>query len=280
MNPFIMTLGCLLLVCGAVAVQSQAKTSAQNHRQLDRDATIRESAWKLLEEGAREKNLEKRAKMIHALGLLGPEPKAVELAEAGLEDKEPQVRIVAARVLGQMGSTKSVPKLVAATSDRKISVALAAAHSLVALKSDAGYDVYYAVMTGQRKEAGMIEEQWDELRSPKNAAEFAFNQGIGFVPYAPAAYEAIQMLTKKDPSPIRAAAAIGLVHDPNPRSGTALAQAVKDKNWIVRVAALRAIAMRGDHEMLGAVEAMTQDKREEVRFAAAVAVLKLTAEVK
>jgi HEAT repeat protein len=176
-----------------------------------------------------------------------------------------------------MNSTKSVPKLVAATSDAKISVALAAAHSLVALKNTAGYEVYYAVLTGERKSGGMIEQQWDELKEPKKAAEFAFEQGIGFVPYAGAAFEAFEMLTKKDPSPVRAAAAAALARDPDPRSGKALARAARDQNWIVRVAALRAIAMRGDHESLDAVAAATQDKRAEVRFAAAAAVIRLTA---
>jgi HEAT repeat protein len=88
------------------------------------------------------------------------------------------------------------------------------------------------------------------------------------------------MLTKKDPSPIRATAALALANDPDPSSGTALTRAVKDKNWMVRVAALRAIAMHGDSESLDAVAAAMQDRKDEVRFAAAVALLKLTAEIK
>ncbi|MGB8493244.1 MAG: HEAT repeat domain-containing protein [Candidatus Acidiferrum sp.] len=270
----------LLIVFGSTQGCAQTQTPVQGANWSDKNAiandTQRASAWKLLEEGARERNGEKRAKMIRALGLLGAEPEAVELAEAGLTDKEPEVRAAAARVLGEMGSIKSVPKLMAATSDKKISVAFAAAHSLLALKSDAGYEVYYAVMTGKRKSGGMIEQQWDELKEPKKAAEFAFEQGIGFVPYAGAALEAFQMLTKKDPSPVRAAAATALASDPDPRSGAALVQALKDKNWIVRVAALRAIAVRGEQAALEVVEAATQDKRDEVRFAAAAAVLKLT----
>jgi HEAT repeat protein len=126
----------------------------------------------------------------------------------------------------------------------------------------------------------MIEQQWDELKDPKKATEFAFEQGIGFIPYAGAAFEAIQMLTKKDPSPIRASAAVALANDPDPRSGMALVRAVNDKNWIVRVAVLRALAMRGDRESWSAIEAATHDGKDEVRFAAAVAILKLTTDVK
>jgi HEAT repeat protein len=272
-------LSCLLVVFWSTQMPVQAQSAAQDAKQLDRqgaaDEVRRAKAWKLLEDGARDGSREKRAKMLRALGLLGAEPKAVELAEAGLDDKEPEVRAAAARVLGEMASIKSVPKLVEATSDKKLSVALAAAHSLLALKNNAGYEVYYAVMTGERKSGGMIEQQWDELKEPKKAAEFAFDQGIGFVPYAGAALEAFQMLTEKDPSPVRAAAATALARDPDPRSGAALAQGLKDKNWIVRVAALRAIAVRGNQASLDAVEATTLDKRDEVRFVAAAAVLKL-----
>jgi HEAT repeat protein len=279
-NGLAATLCLLPVVLWSTQLSLQGQTPAQGVERLDRNAIRfemqRARAWKLLEEGARARNGERRAKTIRALGSLGAEPTAVELAEAGLADQEPDVRVAAARVLGEMASIGSVPKLVAATRDKKISVSLAAAHSLLALKNDAGYDVFYAVVTGERKSGGVIEQQWDELKEPKKAAEFAFEQGIGFVPYAGAAFEAIQMLTKKDPSPVRAAAATALASDPDPRSGAALARALRDRNWIVRVAALRAIAVRGDQAWLDAVEATAQDNRDEVRFAAAAAVLKLT----
>lgn len=276
-------LPCSMLVFWLAHMQFQAEAAGRDAPRLDRqpiaDEAERASAWKLLDDAAREENGKKRAKMIHSLGVLGTEPKAVELAEAGLEDHVPEVRTAAARVLGEMGSTKSVPKLVAALADKKISVALAAAHSLVVFKNSAGYEVYYQVITGKKKSGGMIEREWDELKDPKKAADLAFEQGIAFAPFAGGAFEAVRLLTKKDRSPIRASAATELAGDPNPRSAAALTQAVRDKNWIVRVAALRAIARRGDHESLDAAEAATQDTRDEVRFAAAAAVIQLTAPV-
>ena len=279
---FVTGLASSMFLCWAAQIHFQAKAAGQDAPRSDSRPIAHEaeraSAWKLLDDAAKDENGEKRAKMIHSLGLLGKEPKAVELAETALEDHVAEVRTAAARVLGEMGSTKSAPKLVAALSDKKISVALAAAHSLVAFKNYAGYEVYYEVITGKRKSGGMIEREWDELKDPKKAADLAFVQGIGFVPYAGAAFEAFRLLTKQDPSPIRASAASELASDPDPRSGAALTQAVRDKNWIVRVAALRAIAMRGDHESLDAVAAATQDKRAEVRFAAAAAVIRLTAQ--
>ena len=159
-------------------------------------------------------------------------------------------------------------------------MALAAAHSLLALKNNAGYEVYYEVMTGERKGGGAIKQQLDDLKGPKRTMEFAFEQGIGFAPYAGAALEAFQLLTRNDPSPLRAAAASALASDPDPRTGAALAKALQDKNWIVRVAALKAIAARDDTAELHEVEAAMQDKRDEVSFTAAAAVLRLSKESK
>jgi len=261
--------------------QMHAKTgTAQNTapatKQEPSNQQLQNKAWEILERGAREENRERRAKAIRALGILQKDAKAEGLAQAGLDDTNSDVRAAAARALGEMRSTGSATKLEAATRDEKLSVALAAAQSLLLLKNNVGYDLYYEVLTGQRKSGSMIQHQLDEFESPKKAVEFTFQQGIGFAPYAGPAFEAIRMLTKKDPSPVRASAAAALVSDPDPASATALARAAQDRNWIVRVAALKAIANRGDPQLLDAVEASMEDKRDEVRFAAAAAVLRLT----
>jgi HEAT repeat protein len=275
----VLVLSCML---AAFSLQAQTRTPAAPTPPADakQDAssrTPRERAWLILERGVREENRDKRAKAVRALGPLASEPAAVGMAETALEDKEPDVRVAAAHALGEMRSAKSVPKLEGAAHDADISVALAAAQSLVILKNATGYEVYYEVLTGERKSGeGMIKQQLDQLESPKKATEFAFEQGIGFVPFGGPAFEAIQMLTKKDPSPVRAFAASALANDPDPASGAALARALQDKNWIVRVAALKAIALRNDRGILAQVDLATQDKVDDVRFAAAASVVKLT----
>jgi HEAT repeat protein len=247
-------------------------------------ATLRElspeerekKAWEILNNGAKQKDRGKRSKAVDALGLLPPRPDVVELAESALADGEAQVRAVAALALGEMRSTKSVPKLLKAAEDKKISVALAAARSLVLLKNNLGYEVYYEVLTGERKGGGMIGQQLDELKDPTKAAEFALQQGIVFIPFAGPGYEAIQMLTKKDPSPVRAAAARALADDPDPLSSKALRVGATDKNAIVRVAVMKAIAKRGDPSLSKAAAEAMDDTKEEVRYAAAAATLRLT----
>jgi hypothetical protein len=64
-------------------------------------------------------------------------------------------------------------------------VVVAAANSLLLLHDDAGYDVYYGVLTGERQASkGLIKGQLDSLKDKKKVAELGFEEGIGFIPYA------------------------------------------------------------------------------------------------
>lgn len=238
--------------------------------------TSRKKAWDILWAGAHDSKTDKRANAIHALEVLPANPAVVQLAENALQDKDPDVRAAAAKALGAIGSTESIPGLEKALSDKDISVGLAAARSLLLLKNDSGYDIYYAVLTGERKSGpGLVARQLNELKNPKKAMEFAFDQGIGFLAFGGYGMEALHALKKRNDSPTRAAAAGALATDPDPRSGQALAKAVSDKDWIVRAAALGAIAKRGDPALLKDIEPAMSDKKDIVRCTAAAAVLRL-----
>jgi HEAT repeat protein len=81
---------------------------------------------------------------------------------------------------------------------------------------------------------------------------------------------------KKDPNPVRAVAATLLAHDPDPASGKALVKATNDKDWIVRAAAVEAIAQRGDPGLMPHVIDKFSDKNAKVRYTAAAAVIRLS----
>ena len=74
-----------------------------------------------------------------------------------------------------------------------------------------------------------------------------------------------------------AIAATFLAHDPDPASGVALVEATKDKDWIVRAAAIEAIAQRGDPTLEGKLEFFLFDPNSHVRLTAAAAVIRLSA---
>jgi hypothetical protein len=62
-------------------------------------------------------------------------------------------------------------------------VVLAASNSLLLPHDDAGYDVYYDVLTGERHaRKGLIKGQLDSLKDKKKMAELGLEEGIGFMP--------------------------------------------------------------------------------------------------
>jgi HEAT repeat protein len=199
------------------------------------------------------------------------------MAQTALHDRKPEVRAAAATALGLMGSKESAPELKNALADKKPAVAMAAAHALQVLNDPAGYQVYYEVLTGERKSAdGLVAQQMQTLKDGKKMAELGLEEGLGFIPYADIGFSAVKAVRKDDTSPVRAAAARALINDQDPRVSQALVRAASDKNWIVRASAILAIAKRGDPEFLNAIVPALSDKNGVVRSTAAAAVIRLT----
>ena len=158
------------------------------------------------------------------------------------------------------------------------SVALAAAHSLDLMHDNSAYEVYYEILNGERKAGkGLIASQTSMLRDPKKMAEFGFEEGIGFIPFAGIGWGAIKAIRKDDSSPVRAAAARVLARDPDPATTKALIEATGDNSWIVQVAALEALAKRNDPSALSTVDRYMSDENAAIKFTAAAAVIHLTA---
>src|SRR5438270_1133456 len=244
MTRLLAFVGCLVLSCsGAVCclAQESADIESPKHR-----------AWDMLQTAAFSPKTVDRTDGIRALGVLRNNTLARELAESALQDKNPEVRVAGVTALGQMHATESVPKLEQALADKKVAVVMAAAHSLRELKDDkTAYAIYYDLLTGERKSGdGLVAQQIDTLKNPKELAKIGISEGVGFVPFAGIGWDAWRTVHKKDPNPTRAVAATYLAHDPDPATGKALVKATHDKNWIVRAAAIEAIAQRGDPSLM------------------------------
>jgi HEAT repeat protein len=240
--------------------------------------TPQDGAWRILQAGAAEKSTEVRATVVGTLGLVLHNPRAAAIAEKALEDDRPEVRAAAARALGQMLFTASIPRLRKALSDQEDSVVTAAAHSLVQLKDPAGYELYYSVLTGERKKGqGLMSQEMGVLKDPKKVAEFSLEEGIGFLPYGGYGLSAVEFIREgeRDESSAKAVAAKFLANDPDPQSCEALVRAVSNKSWLVREAALEAIAKRADPSLLGNIQVAMSDENDRVRYTAAAVVIRL-----
>jgi HEAT repeat protein len=238
----------------------------------------KEQAWQILEGACTGDKAGDRATAVLVLGLIPNDSKSTRLAQKALTDDRPEVRAAAAAALGNMQSRVSIPKLKAAMDDPDPAVALAAAHSLDLMHDNSAYEVYYAVLNGERKAGkGLIKSETAILHDPKKMAELGFEEGIGFIPFAGIGWGAIKAIRKDDSSPVRAAAAKVLARDPDPATTKALVEAAGDNSWIVQAAALEALAKRGDPSALPTVARYMSDDKRAIKFTAAAAVIHLSA---
>src|SRR5215472_9964476 len=232
-----------LVSCVFVVCVSELLSFAQD---ADDIKSPRHRAWDLLVTASLSDRSADRIDGLRALGLLRDNTGARQFAEYALRDHHPDVRRAAATALGQMHAKESIPKLEAALSDKEVPVVMAAAQALRELKAEKqAYAIYYDLLTGERKsDDGLI---------------------------------ARQLKTQKDPNPVRAVAAGLLAQDPDPATGRALVRATYDKNWMVREAAVEAIAQRDDPSLLPHLVDKLSDRSERVRYSAAAAVIRLSA---
>jgi len=238
---------------------------------------LEEKSWLILQTGLHSKRAAQREEAVKALSLLEGNRQAIRFTLRAMRDKNPQVRAAAASTLGQLHATATLPALRAAVSDKDASVMLAATHALFVMKDPLAYEIYYAILIGDKKtSAGMIQSQVDRLKDPKQVAQMGLQEGIGFVPYAGMGYEAYRQLMKHDSSPVRAAAARFIALDPDSISEDALIQvAVADKNIFVREAALDALAERSDPKCIERLAINLDETKYPVRYRTAATVIRL-----
>jgi len=236
-------------------------------------------AWAVLETGLQQKSASQRVAAVRVLGLIQKDPHAAELAEKALKDSNANVRAAAATALGQMHASGADAELKQALNDKQLPVVMAAAHALRLLNDPACYDVYYAVLTGERKnDSSMVSQEMKTLHDPKQVAEMGFNEGIGYVPFAGMGWEALQTIMKDRKSGAAAKAALisALATDPDTRVNKVLVKETQSPKWVLRIAALEAIAKRGNPALLPDIEHALQDSKIEVKDTAAAAIVRLS----
>jgi HEAT repeat protein len=237
----------------------------------------RSQAWSILSAGTKNPSTETRIAAFRALGLLGRDSKAEQTAILALNDKKPEVQVAGVMTLGVVGSDAARAEIKKVMPNADSELLFAGADALYQLKDPAAYEIYYAALTKEKKSGqGLVDSQLKLLQNPKALAKVGFEGGIGFIPFAGLGYGAFKTISKDKESPIRAAAALRLATDRDPKSGAALERAASDEKWLVRAAAIAAIAKRGDSALLKAVIPRLEDQVEAVRFNAAACIIGLS----
>jgi HEAT repeat protein len=242
--------------------------------------TPAETPWQILDRGVHDNNPIKRRQAVLAMSTARPEPRTVALIETALEDKDVKVRAAACATLGEIKARTSIPKLQMALADATPEVVFAAAQALYKMGDPAGRQVLMAVLLGDQKDASgfvstSIRDMKLKFHDPKALAMMGVSEGAGIAgPFGMGVPIAVDLMKDSQASG-KTLAAVLLSTDRSPATLAALKDALGDKNWTVRVGAVRAIGLRDATALSKNVAELLDDKRDEVRFAAAAAVLRL-----
>jgi HEAT repeat protein len=237
----------------------------------------------LLQHALTAANPETRKLAVVALSLAATTGPLFSQFEQMLQDKDLEVRLAVVEGLEDMKTKPAIAALHSALGDSTPEVSFAAAKALWALNDPAGKQALLSVLAGDNKTASdfFTKEKRQAIRmmhTPRTTLLYTMRQGIGFVP-VPGLGMGIssmqQILTDPGVSG-RAAAALLLGKDKDKETLDALEDALIDKDFRVRAAAVHALALRNDPALRVDLEPLVIDAKEEVRLRAAAAILRLS----
>jgi HEAT repeat protein len=229
-----------------------------------------------------DKNPETRKHAVESLGLVSPREPYLSQLEAMLDDKDLEVQLAAITSLIDLKNPRTIPTLLKALDSSIPEVKFAAAKALWTLDEKLGKDALLAALSGETKTtSGFITRQKRDalrmLHTPQTAFMFAIKQGATFapVPGLGAGVSSLQGILSDPSVSGRATAALLLSVDQKPDVLQALRNALADKDWTVRAAAVHAIALRNDPTLEPDLIPLLDDRKEAVRVRAAAGYLRL-----
>ena len=229
-------------------------------------------------------NPEARKQAAVALSLASESSPLMPLLESMLDDKDVEVKLAVVSSLTEVKTNGATDALRKALDDEVPEVSFAAAKALWQRHDAEGRKALLAVLEGESKTSSgfFTKQKRDALRmmhTPRTTFLYAVRQGIGFAP-VPGLGEGIASMQAilSDPGVSgRATAALLLGKDTDAPTEAALKDAMYDKDWHVRAAAVHSLALRNNPSMKKELEPMLEDDKEEVRLRAAAAYLRLSA---
>ena len=266
----------LLIFPGIAVCQTTSVPAAPSATERDRQCRD------ILETALNDKNPDTRKQAAIALSLVGNTMPFPARLESLLSDKDVEVRLAAVASLSDLPDKEAIPPLHKALNDEVPEVSFAAARSLWGLKDPEGKKALLAILSGEAKASSgyFAKQKRDALRmmhTPKTMFLFALRTGAGFAP-VPGLGEGISSMQAllSDPSVSgRATAALLLEKENDPETQVALKEALVDKDWSVRAAAVHALVMHDNPAFQADIVPLLEDKTEGVRLRAAAGYLRL-----
>lgn len=241
-----------------------------------------ERACQTLDKGLADSNPEKRKEAVIALSLIGTSDQGISRLEKALDDKDVNVRVATCASLAALNAPQSIALLERALRDKVPEVSFAAAKALYQMGQPAGKVALLEILGGERrtKSGYLASERRDALRMMKNPGgllKLMVKQGIGMapVPGLGVGVSSLEALMSDAGVSGRALAATLLAREKDEATLAALCEALADKDWSVRAAAVHSLALRDRPEVRGDLLPLLEDKKEAVRYRAAAAYLRL-----
>jgi HEAT repeat protein len=199
-----------------------------------------------------------------------------------LQDPDLEVRLATITSLMDLRPKNLAITLKTALADPTPEVSFAAAKALWTMGDPAGKQVLLAVLGGEVKTTSgfFTKQKRDALRmihTPKTMFLFALKQGVGFapVPGLGTGVSSMQGILSDSGVSGRTSAALLLGRDTGVDTSDALRQALIDKDWSVRAAAVHSLALRNSRSVERDLIPMLDDNKEGVRLRAAAAIIRL-----
>lgn len=236
----------------------------------------------LLNAALADKSPDTRKQAAAALSLIGPREPFLSRLESLLEDKDAEVRLAAVSSLAELKTPRTVRALRKALKDDVPEVGFSAAKALWAWNDAEGKDALQSMLIGETKvSSGFLSKQKRDamrmMHTPKTLLMFAAKQGAGLapVPGLGAGFSSVQGLVSDSGTSARATVALLLARDDDPETIQALREALRDREWSVRAAAIHSLAMRNRAGYAREILPLLEDKKEAVRLRAAAGWLRL-----
>ncbi len=246
-------------------------------------AATDEQCLDLLRQGLQAHNPETRKQAVISLSLASERSPLMPLLEGMLSDKDVEVRLAVVASLGEVKTKSATEALHKALEDEVPEVSFAAAKALWSRGDPQGRKALLAVLEGESKTSSsyFTKQKREALRmmhTPRTTFMYALRTGVGFapVPGLGQGVASMQAILMDPATPGRATAALLLGTDKNPGTVDALKDAMYDKDWRVRAAAVHSLALRNDPSLIKVLTPALEDDKEEVRLRAAAAILRLS----
>jgi HEAT repeat protein len=210
------------------------------------------------------------------VGLAAGDEKAVKTAEEALQDPNPNIRRAAVAALGDMNAKSALPQIKTLLRERDAKLTLAIAAVLKKFGDPEGYEIYYELVTGERKDG---EKLVDGIKDKKALETMGAKTAIGFLPFggvATGTYDYFEQNGKSHASAY-VTGVNALADDRDPKAGKALVRAVFGSKEPVQLAALHGLAKRGDAKVVNDIEPAMHSEKDLVSYTAAAATLHLLA---